>query len=186
MGSNCTQAPMSVPVTHMLGTPPECARFACRRGQQAATFRTQDSASPSKLLNPFPKYCKTPNWPSHFKKKRISSINLFFQNLTQNPRLEKTENRPENVKELSVISVRGISSVATSSNFMSKQPLAPEFPVHPHPQTEGLARQGAEAARPWLQTGARHPSGRLCFTHRENKCWQVTKKEHVLQTIGVT
>lgn len=37
-----------------------------------------------------------------------------------------------------------ISSVASSLNFMSKQLLAPEFPVHPHPWAEGLGGPGAE------------------------------------------
>lgn len=49
----------------------ECAKHACKgRGQQGATFWTQDSPSPSKLPNCFPKTTKTSNWPSHSKKKK--------------------------------------------------------------------------------------------------------------------
>lgn len=68
---------------------------------------------------------------------------------------------------------------------MSKQ-LSSEFAVHPHPEQrawEVRVRKPTAIAANWRTTTLRMC---LCFTHRENKYWQGTKKEHVLQTIRVT
>lgn len=56
---------------------------------------------------------------------------------------------------------------------------SPEFPHILVPR-----QRAREAGEPEAQHNIAHMC--LCFTHRGNKYWQVTKKEHVLQTIGVT
>lgn len=74
--------------------------------------------------------------------------------------------------------------MVTSLNLMSH--LSPEFPGHPHPEQrawEARVQEPQCSAANWRTESLRTY---LCLTHRENKYWQGTKKEHVLQTIRVT
>ena len=136
---------MSVPMTHALGTWRECAKPACKgRGQQEATFKTQDSPSPSKLLNPFPKTTEPQTGQVSWKKKKkrlLKNKSFLPKSYPKSWTWINWKQRSENIQELSVFSFRGLSSVATSLSFLWKQPAFQGILT-----SEQRARGGAEAS----------------------------------------